>query len=139
MSAPKKGDAAEGKGAGRPPNVVELEQVTELAKIGCTMDELARVLGVADRTIRRWKADPKFLDALELGQATGRMTLRRMQWTEAQLGNATMLIWLGKQLLGQRDKFEHALADPNEAGGMTIMEALRLYAEIRLTHKPAAK
>jgi hypothetical protein len=31
------------------------------------------------------------------------MTLRRMQMKLASEGNATMQIWMGKQLLGQRD------------------------------------
>jgi hypothetical protein len=31
-----------------------------------------------------------------------------MQWKLARSGNATMLIWLGKQWLGQTDKVEHA-------------------------------
>jgi hypothetical protein len=32
--------------------------------------------------------------------------LRRLQWKLARAGNATMLIWLGKQWLGQTDKVE---------------------------------
>jgi hypothetical protein len=36
----------------------------------------------------------------------GRMSLRRLQWKKAQEGNTTMLIWLGKQYLGQSDKQE---------------------------------
>jgi hypothetical protein len=34
------------------------------------------------------------------------MSLRRMQWEKAQTGNTTMLIWLGKQMLGQKDRLE---------------------------------
>ena len=34
------------------------------------------------------------------------MSLRRMQFEKAQTGNTTMLIWLGKQMLGQKDKIE---------------------------------
>lgn len=34
------------------------------------------------------------------------MSLRRQQIALAEKGNATMLIWLGKQLLGQSDKVD---------------------------------
>ena len=34
------------------------------------------------------------------------MSLRRMQFEKVQTGNTTMLIWLGKQMLGQKDKIE---------------------------------
>jgi hypothetical protein len=38
--------------------------------------------------------------------AVGRMSLRRKQWKAAEDGNTTMLVWLGKQYLGQSDKSE---------------------------------
>jgi len=34
-----------------------------------------------------------------------------MQWEAAKKGNVTMMIWLGKQLLGQRDQMEHSGPD----------------------------
>jgi hypothetical protein len=34
------------------------------------------------------------------------MSLRRWQIEAARKGNPTMLVWLGKQLLGQTDKIE---------------------------------
>ncbi len=34
------------------------------------------------------------------------MSLRRKQWRAAEEGNTTMLVWLGKQYLGQKDKSE---------------------------------
>lgn len=34
------------------------------------------------------------------------MSLKRKQWEMAMNGNITMLIWLGKQNLGQTDKVE---------------------------------
>jgi hypothetical protein len=60
---------------------------------------------VSPKTVqRRRKDDPAFLSAIEKGAATGRMTLRSAQFKAAIGGNATMMIWLGKQLLGQTDK-----------------------------------
>ena len=37
------------------------------------------------------------------GRAKGRISVRRAQMKLLEAGNATMGVWLGKQLLGQRD------------------------------------
>lgn len=77
----------------------------KLAAIGCTDQDIAYVCGVSPKTVqRRRKDDATFLYAIEKGQATGRMNLRGAQWKLALAGNPTMLIWLGKQFLGQTDK-----------------------------------
>jgi hypothetical protein len=34
-----------------------------------------------------------------------------MQWNEAGKGNYKMMIWLGKQMLGQKDKHDHTSDD----------------------------
>ena len=36
----------------------------------------------------------------------GKIRLRQLQWKAAESGNVSMLIWLGKQYLGQSDKQE---------------------------------
>ena len=36
----------------------------------------------------------------------GKISLRRYQFRQAEKGNASLLIWLGKQYLGQTDKQE---------------------------------
>lgn len=38
-----------------------------------------------------------------------RMKLHELQWKAAEAGNVSMLIWLGKQLLGQSEKTESIL------------------------------
>ena len=35
-----------------------------------------------------------------------------MQWKAAERGNTSMLIWLGKQILGQSDKQEISMSKP---------------------------
>ena len=52
------------------------------------------------------KRDPELQRAIDEGRDQGRATLRRLQWQRAHAGSDTMLIWLGKQMLGQRDKAE---------------------------------
>ena len=77
--------------------------VERAASIGCTVEEIAAILGIARSTLFERKADdPAIEDAIEKGRETGRATFRRLQWDRAQQGSDTMLIWLGKQMLGQR-------------------------------------
>ena len=113
----KGGEAAQTDGRrrkrGRPPVEIDLTLVEELAAIGSTDDEIAAVLRVSTDTIGRRKKNPAFLEALEAGRGRGRVTLRRLQWQSASTGNTTMLVWLGKQMLGQRDKREDTAADGN--------------------------
>jgi hypothetical protein len=92
---------------GAPRKVIDLDVVRRTAGLGCTSDEIATLLGIGRRTFYDYlKADEGLKDAIDEGRDQGRITLRRLQWQEAKAGNATMLIWLGKQLLGQRDKHE---------------------------------
>jgi hypothetical protein len=85
--------------------VFDLEQIEGLARIHCTDEEIASVVGCHVDTITvRKKNDPAFLEVMQRGKGNGRMVLRRMQWQRAKGGSDTMLIWLGKQLLGQKDR-----------------------------------
>lgn len=97
----------EKRSVGRPRFEFDLKQVQALATIQCTDDELGAVLGCSTDTIgRRKQEDPDFAEALKRGKEQGKVSLRRLQWKAAQNGNITMLIWLGKQFLGQRDRME---------------------------------
>jgi hypothetical protein len=75
------------------------------ASIGCTMNELKALSGVVHSTFFKHLAeDPEVKKAIERGAELGRATLRRAQWQAAVTDkNPTMLVWLGKQLLGQQD------------------------------------
>lgn len=83
------------------------EMVYKLAQIGCTNKEIADIVGVSHDTLTR-----RCENELEEGRAFGRMSLRRKQWEVALSGNVTMLIWLGKQQLGQSDKQEIMQSGP---------------------------
>ena len=89
---------------GRPRIQIDLAQVEALAQIGCTLDEIAAVLNVSPSTVDdRMLKDEGFQAAHKKGSEHGKATLRRMQWNSAKGGHVTMMIWLGKQLLGQKD------------------------------------
>lgn len=93
----------------------EWQQLDAMAQIHCTRDEMAGVLGVSADTLEariREEFDQTFAAWFERASAGGKASLRRMQWKKAKDGNVAMMIWLGKQYLGQRDQVVQG-GDPN--------------------------
>lgn len=93
----------------RPLKIIDWGLFDTLAGLHCTKDEITEALGVDDRTLDRAVKREKKLgfDAYYKTKCgRGKMSLRRMQWRAAEKGNPALLIWLGKQLLGQVDKQE---------------------------------
>lgn len=84
---------------GRKPLEIDEKLVTSLAQIHCTMKEIASVAGCSVDTLER-----RFADTIEKGREGGKSSIRRLQWQAAEKGNIMMLIWLGKQILGQKDR-----------------------------------
>ena len=95
----------------RPKKKIDTKQVETLARIQCTMKEIAAVCQCSVATLER-----RFADAIKEAQESGRSSLRRAQWKSALGGNTTMQIWLGKQHLGQRD------SRTEFTGDMTVYE-----------------
>lgn len=89
----------EGKVIGRDKTIVPPEEVYKLAQIGCKDSEIADWFGVNGETLRyNFKAE------LTKGREHLKQSLRRAQLDVAINGkNAVMLIWLGKNILGQTD------------------------------------
>jgi len=92
---------------GRPEKSVDYKILAELCHIQCTGLECASVLGMdyasLERHVRK-ETGKTFSEYWEEKAAGGRKSLRRKQWDVAQSGDKTLLIWLGKQYLGQTDK-----------------------------------
>jgi hypothetical protein len=91
------------QGAGRKPVKIDLEQLEKLCGLQCTDAEIAAWFHVSTRTIENRRKHRTFAEAMERGRAKGRISVRRHQMKLLEAGNATMAVWLGKQLLGQRD------------------------------------
>ena len=72
----------------------------------CTQDEVAAWFGVTQKTISIKLGQARYKRVWETGWGKGKISLRRMQKQRADAGDKTMLIWLGKQWLGQADKSE---------------------------------
>jgi hypothetical protein len=81
-----------------------MEVLENLFSIGCTDYEVAGVLGISTATLERRKREPAFREVCERGPLKGNASLRRSQFQTATGGNPAMLIWLGKQRLGQLDR-----------------------------------
>lgn len=86
----------------RPKKEIDYEAVEKLANLQCTQEEIASFLNLSVRTLQR---DEEFCRVYKKGQEVGKMSLRRIQFKQAEK-NAAMAIFLGKQYLGQRDVVE---------------------------------
>lgn len=85
---------------GRAPNqrVIPPDEVYYLASLGCTMREIANWFGVKENTLSY-----NFQEYIQKAQEETKQKLRQAQIKAALGGNVTMLIWLGKQYLGQSE------------------------------------
>lgn len=87
-------------GDGQPKILIPYDQVRKLARIQCTQQEIASVLDISVDTLQR---DEKFNEIYQHWMNHGRAAVRRAQYRAMLKGDGTMLIWLGKQYLGQRE------------------------------------
>lgn len=99
---------------GRPKKKIDYEQVEKLARIHCTQEEIAAILEVSTRTLQR---DKEFCRVYKKATDTGRASLRRLQWKKAMEGHTGMLVWLGKQILGQTEK---SVTEASIPGGVDV-------------------
>ena len=93
----------------RPHIEINWDDAEKLLGMQCTLRELDYWFQCSEDTIERAvKRKFKIGYAEWSGQklTRGRISLRRKQFEVAMNGNVAMLIWLGKQYLGQADKIE---------------------------------
>jgi len=115
---------------------LDLNLISKLAAIDCTDSEIASALGLTkDRFCQRKKKEPELAAALEEGHASARRSLRRLQWEVANKGNPTMLIWLGKNMLGQTDH-ETVRHEGPGGGPIQYVEVERLPKRERASSDP---
>ena len=91
----------EKKKRGRPMIEIDADKVEMLASFGCSTVEIAKLHNCDEHTIRK-----RFKDELERGRESMKIKLRQLQWKTAESGSNAMLIFLGKQYLGQSDRNE---------------------------------
>lgn len=85
-----------GRGDNR--RVVPPDEVYRLAKLWCSYEEIAEWFELPVETLKY-----NFRDLILKGRTETKQALRRAQLKSALEGNTTMLIWLGKNILGQSE------------------------------------
>ena len=85
---------------GRPELDLNPNMVIGLARMECTVYEIAGALGCSSKTLQK----EKWKELIHQGRMQGNVSLRKKQYDLALKGNVTMLIWLGKNRLGQKDQ-----------------------------------
>jgi hypothetical protein len=122
-----------GRGPGRPKTVIDWELIGRLATIHCTETEIASVLDKTIETMAR--RAPKEL-GMTLGEYIrgkkegGRASLRRKQWDMAMKGDRALIIFLGKNYLGQSDRYEQRIEQTVTHNADTQAQVKELWADI---------
>jgi len=106
------------KKMGRPLIEIDWKQLDKLCILMATLEDIAGwfdcSIDTIERAIKR-EHNITFAEYYKKKSARGRISLRRKQYEVAMSGNVSMLIWLGKQVLGQADKqdIEHSSSKIN--------------------------
>jgi len=110
---------------GRPRKQINWEEFDKLCHIQCTLEEIACwydcSMDTIERAVKR-EHGVTFAEHWKVKASTGRISLRRSQWQLAMKGDRVMLIWLGKQYLGQQDKRDVQVSGDAEAGIKVIVQ-----------------
>lgn len=108
---------------GRPRQEINWNLFEECCHLLCTQDEITALMKISDDQLRRrveehYKED--YATVYKRFSAGGKKSLRRHQYALSET-NATMAIWLGKQLLGQKDNALENVVNP---------EVLKAYGQV---------
>jgi hypothetical protein len=96
-------------GAGRPKKEISKEQFEKLCGLQCTKEEIAGFFNCSPDTIERYCKSTyhdNFAAVYKEYSAQGKISLRRYQFKLAEK-SAAMAIFLGKNMLGQKDRIEY--------------------------------
>jgi len=97
---------------GRPRKVIDYDQFEKLCYLQCTQAEIMNFFDIDtrdtlnERIREHYGKDESYSTIYDKKSAGGKIAVRRKQFQVAESGNVSMLIWLGKQWLGQTDKVE---------------------------------
>lgn len=107
----------------RPRKEIDLEHFKKLCEYQCTLEEIAGFFDCSEDTVERWckrELGQSFADAFKKYSAGGKMSLRRAQFRLAEK-NAAMAIFLGKNYLGQTDRYEQIISDVEDLSTLADM------------------
>ena len=122
---------------GRPKTEIDLGELRRLCRLNCTMPEIAAFLEIPLRTLEdRYTNDNDVREAIQSGRELGKLSIRRKQiQIMEQQNSATMAIWLGKNLLGQRDNLDVTTEDK---GQTELAEAMGIVTQLAKIQKQTA-
>jgi len=89
--------------------IIDWDKVDEYLKAQCSGSGIAEILGIHENTLYdHCKSDKgmEFMAYSAKKKSEGKELLRKKQIEVAMSGDKVMLVWLGKQYLGQSDKTE---------------------------------
>lgn len=113
---------------GRPTRDFDRKVFEGLCQIQCTFGEIESIFWTDKRVIEKWverEYGETFDEVYKRFADEGKMSLRRMQFAHAKK-NATMCIFLGKVILGQRDNLQNDTA-PNDNALTHLLSDMRKY------------
>tara|TARA_R110000751_G_scaffold289919_1_gene396229 strand:- start:5797 stop:6225 length:429 start_codon:yes stop_codon:yes gene_type:complete len=110
------------------------EELKRVALLNPAAEELAFVFDIPLTHAEDLLKGEEIQEELLKGRGGRRLSLKRAQWKSAMGGNVAMLIWLGKQDLGQSDKG----TDGEDAIEMATKITIALKEMHRRTVKPEA-
>ena len=100
MDKIKAKDTKQSKSVGRPKIEIDIEILKNLASIGCPDYEIASVMNISARTLKR-----NYAEIVDQYREQGKASLRKVMWDKAvKKGNTMMQIWLSKNYLGMKDR-----------------------------------
>lgn len=128
---------------GRPEIILSDEQwkfINQFLQAQCNGTDVAEHFGMSpdsfyDKVVERYGKShniSSFSEYQRIKRAEGKEMLRHKQFEKAMLGDNTMLIWLGKQVLAQRDQIEQTITVP-QVQIHTLDESERLEIATALT------
>lgn len=101
---------------GRPEKKIEWEKLDLYLKAGSTQKKICLSFNVDPETLNRHiknKYGKNFSDYSASLRSTGEMLIEAVQFQKAMSGNISMLMWLGKVRLGQKEP-ENIIAAANQ-------------------------
>lgn len=107
-------------GRGDNKTIINPDDVERLAIVGMTNQEISDYFNISYSSV-----DYNFSDILTKGRAQLKERLRQAQLKYALKGNPTLLIWLGKNLLGQTEQGEKGNSDVYLPWGNDVPDELK--------------
>jgi AraC-like DNA-binding protein len=102
---------------GRPKKELDWKVLDSILQFGATLIDCAEMCEMSDDSIQRRIKDEygcTFTEYRNRKMSRMRVKLLQKQYESAMAGNTALLIWLGKQHLGQSDKTQHDISDDSK-------------------------